>query len=74
MPPLRQLAAQAYSRAAGAPLVEGNHARVLRDAAQNYPAWLEAMRGATRLICFENYIFTDDPLFGQFVDVLCERA
>jgi cardiolipin synthase len=74
MPPLRQLAAQAFSRAAGAPLIPGNQARFLRDAAQNYPAWMDAIRGASRNICFENYIFTDDPLCRSFVEALAERA
>ena len=36
---MRALADQAFSRAAGAPLVAGNRVRVLRDAAENYPAW-----------------------------------
>lgn len=42
--PLRQHAEQAISRAAGAPLVAGNSARILRNAAENYPAWLAAIR------------------------------
>jgi hypothetical protein len=33
---------QAFSRAGGAPLVPDNAARLFRDAAENYPAWLEA--------------------------------
>jgi hypothetical protein len=39
--PLRLLADQAFSRAAGAPLVEGNRVELLCDAQQNYPAWLD---------------------------------
>ena len=33
--PVRMLAAQALSRTAGAPLVPGNHVRLLKDAAEN---------------------------------------
>lgn len=39
---------QAFSRAAGAQLVPGNSIRVLKNARENYPAWLEAIGRATR--------------------------
>ena len=42
----RLLAQQALSRAAGAPLLTGNAVELLIDAAANYTAWLEAIRGA----------------------------
>ena len=45
---LRALADQAFSRAAGAPLVPGNRVRLLQDAGENYPAWLEAIASARR--------------------------
>ena len=41
---IRQLADQAFSRASGAPLREGNRVGLLKDAAENYPAWLTAIR------------------------------
>ena len=50
--PIRLLADQAFSRAAGAPLVPGNEIRLLRDAVENYPAWQEAIRSAKRTIHF----------------------
>src|SRR5262249_58721823 len=53
---VRALAEQAFSRAAGAPLVPGNSIRVLKDAKENYPAWLEAIAGAKRSIHIESYI------------------
>ena len=71
---VRVFAEQAFSRAAGAPLVAGNHARVLQDAAGNYPAWLAAIRGARRTILFENYIVADDDVGREFVAALAERA
>lgn len=40
---LRLLGEQAFSRAAGAPLVPGNRIKRLRDASENYPAWFEAV-------------------------------
>ena len=56
------MAEQAFSRAAGAPLVGGNSVRVLKDAEENFPAWLSAIRGATRKIFFEHYIVADDEI------------
>jgi hypothetical protein len=47
---LRAAADQALSRTAGAPLIGGNDVRVLRDAAENYPAWdaaIDAARSAS---------------------------
>jgi cardiolipin synthase len=70
----RRLAEQALSRAAGAPLVAGNRVRLLRDARENYPAWLEAIRGARQHIYFESYIFADDAVGREFVAALAERA
>ena len=72
--PLRILAEQAFSRAAGAPLVAGNSVRVLRDATENFPAWLEAIAAARRTIFFEHYIVADDEIGREFVAALAERA
>jgi cardiolipin synthase A/B len=52
----RGLLEQALSRAAGGPLITGNSVRLLRDAAENYPAWLDAIAGAEQTIHFETYI------------------
>jgi cardiolipin synthase len=70
----RVLAAQAFSRAAGAPLVHGNRIRLLRDAEENYPAWLEAIRSANKTIHFENYIIRDDDIGEQFSEALTTKA
>ena len=45
---LRALAG-ALSRTAGTPLIGKNHVRLLKDARENYPAWLEAINAASRL-------------------------
>ncbi len=73
-PELRRLAEQVFTRAAGAPLVAGNTVRVLRDAGENYPAWLAAIAGARRSVLFENYIITNDAAGREFVAALTERA
>jgi cardiolipin synthase A/B len=64
--PLRLLADQAFSRAAGAPLVEGNRVELLRDAQENYPAWLDAINTAQRWVHFESYILRDDQSGREF--------
>lgn len=73
-PFLRVLGEQAFSRAAGAPLVAGNRIRLLRDATENYPAWLAAIEGAQRSVCFESYIFADDAVGNRFADALAAAA
>ncbi len=74
MMPLRRLAEQAFSRAAGAPLIPGNSVRILKDAKENYPAWLEALDSAKRSIHFESYIIRDDDIGEQFARVLTAKA
>jgi phosphatidylserine/phosphatidylglycerophosphate/cardiolipin synthase-like enzyme len=71
---LRALADQAFSRAAGAPLVGGNRVQVLRDAAENYPAWDQAIQRATQTIHVEMYIIHRDPVGRRFIARLADRA
>ena len=59
---VRALAEQAFSRAAGAALIGGNSIRLLKDAGENYPAWLAAIQHATRTIHFKSYIIHDDDI------------
>lgn len=72
--PSRLLAQQALSRAAGAPLLSGNAVELLIDAAANYAAWLDAIRGARQRVLLENYIIRDDAVGCEFRDALVERA
>jgi cardiolipin synthase A/B len=71
---VRVLAEQAFSRAAGAPLISGNSVRILKDAGENYPAWLDAMRSAEKSIHFESYIIYDDDMGREFAEVLAAKA
>jgi cardiolipin synthase len=73
-PPVRRVVDKAYARATGAPLVPGNGVRLLIDAEQNYPAWLEAIKGARRTIHFESFIIHEDDVGRQFAEALCARA
>ena len=70
----RILAEQAFSRTGGAPLVPGNALRLLRDAAENYPAWREAISAAERTIHFESYIIHEDAAGREFAELLAAKA
>jgi cardiolipin synthase A/B len=74
MLPVRDLANQAFSRAAGAPLLTGNCVRLLKDAQENYPAWLDAIKNAERYIHFESYIIHEDKQGWLFADALAAKA
>jgi len=63
-----------FSRASGARLREGNRVRLLKDAAQNYPAWLNAIGAARHTIHFEMYIIHEDDQGRLFADALIEKA
>jgi len=65
---------QAFGRASGARLIPGNRVDLLRDATENYPAWLEAIEAARHSILFESYIIHDDDTGDRFARALSERA
>ncbi len=71
---MRTMADQAFSRAAGAPLVAGNSVRVLRDAVENYPAWEDAIRRARRTVHLRTYIIHRDAVGRRFVDLLAAKT
>ncbi len=72
--PLGELADRAFARASGSDPIDGNAVRLLLDAEQNYPAWLEAIRGAERSILFESYMVDDDAVGREFADALAAKA
>ena len=70
----RDLAHRAFSRAAGAPLVAGNRVRILKDAGENYPAWLDAIEAAQHTVHFESYIIHNDTQGRRFAAALALKA
>src|SRR5205814_8608839 len=56
------------------PLVPGNRVALLRDATDNFPAWLNAMERAQRSILLETYIFADDRVGNRFAAALAGAA
>ena len=71
---VRDLANQAFSRSAGAPLIGGNSVKLLLDAKENYPAWLDAIKAAERYVHFESYIIHEDDAGRMFADALIAKA
>src|ERR687889_383902 len=73
-PPVRRVVEQAYARATGSPLIPGNGVRLLVDAKENYPAWLDAIASARRTIHFESFIIHEDDVGREFAAALCAKA
>ncbi len=73
-PLLSELFEDPFSRAAGAPRIRGNAVRLLKDASENYPAWLDAIRAAERHIHFETYFISDDDVGREFAAALAAKA
>ncbi|MFL6257259.1 MAG: phospholipase D-like domain-containing protein [Pyrinomonadaceae bacterium] len=73
-PPVRRIVDKAYARATGSPLIPGNGVRLLIDAAQNYPAWLEAIKSAQHTIHFESFIIHEDEVGREFAEALSAKA
>jgi cardiolipin synthase A/B len=68
------LADQLLLRTAGAEKIAGNQIRLLRDARENYPAWIESIESAERWIHFETYILHDDEAGQHFAHLLTAKA
>ena len=70
----KNLPEEAFSRIADAQLLRGNHVRLLKNASENYPAWLDAIRNAKKYIHFESYIIHEDAQGNLFADALIAKA
>jgi cardiolipin synthase A/B len=58
----------------GPGLLTGNKIVALHNGDQIFPAMLKAIRGATKTITFETYIYWSGEIGKEFSDALCERA
>ena len=74
LPSVYEWANQVFSRTSGAPLCDGNRVVLLKDAAENYPAWLRAIDVAQRTIHFEMYIIHEDAQGTLFAEALLRKA
>jgi len=71
---IRKVTGEALARASGAELIKGNRIRLLKDAAENYPAWIQAIESARKWIHFEMYILHEDAAGRQFGELLEAKA
>ncbi len=65
---------ESFDRVTGAELLTGNEVKLLKDAAENYPAWLAAIESAKERIFFESYIIHEDEQGQIFADALIKKA
>jgi cardiolipin synthase len=58
----------------GPPFVDGNHAAVLLNGDEIFPPMLAAIRGATKTITFETYIYWSGDIGREFAQALADAA
>jgi cardiolipin synthase A/B len=58
----------------GPPILDGNRFQVLLNGDEIFPSMLEAIRGATKTISFESYIYWSGAVGKAFAESLAERA
>ena len=70
----REFIEDSFDRVTGSKLLTGNDVRLLKDAEENYPAWLAAIENAEDRIFFESYIIHEDKQGEIFADALIKKA
>ena len=70
----RRFVEDSLDRITGSKLFEKCRVKLLKDAEENYPAWLSAIKNAEDRIFFESYIIHDDAQGKKFADALIESA
>ncbi|MEZ0336318.1 MAG: phosphatidylserine/phosphatidylglycerophosphate/cardiolipin synthase family protein [Gemmatimonadales bacterium] len=58
----------------GPPVVPGNRVTALCNGDEIFPAMLETIRGATKTICFETFIYWSGSIGREFAEALSDRA
>ena len=58
----------------GPPVCAGNRIEPLHNGDEIFPAMLDAIRGASRTVCFETYIYWAGEIAREFAAALAERA
>jgi cardiolipin synthase A/B len=70
----REFVNESFERVTGAELIFGNDVKLLIDATENYPVWLESIAKAEKRIFFESYIIHEDEQGEIFADALIKKA
>jgi cardiolipin synthase len=55
-------------------LVGRNYVRLLKDARENYPKWLDAIKAARHHVYFESYFIREDSSGREFAEALISKA
>ena len=58
----------------GPAIISGNRIKDLQNGREIFPAMLDAIKGASRTISFETYIYWDGKVGQRFADAFSERA
>ncbi len=70
----REYIEDSFTRITGAELRIGCDVKLLLNAEENYPVWLEAIKNAKDRIYFESYIIHDDEQGYEFADAMIAKA
>lgn len=65
---------ESFDRLTNSKLRAGCDVRLLKDAEENYPAWIEAIENAEKRIFFESFIIHGDEQGELFTELLSEKA
>jgi cardiolipin synthase len=68
------LAHRGFARVADARQSEGNAIELLRDGAENFPRWLDAIGKAEHSVHLENYLIAEDAVGARFAEALIAAA
>ena len=74
LPLSREFVEESFDRITGSKLIGKCNVKLLKNAAENYPAWLAAIENAQNRIFFESYIIHDDAQGERFADALIKKA
>ncbi len=69
----REFVEESFDRITGSKLIGNCDVKLLKNAAENYPAWLAAIENAQDRIFFESYIIHDDAQGERFADALIKK-
>lgn len=65
---------RSMSHMLGPPLEDGNKVTALHNGNEIFPAMVDAIRGAQRSVCFENFVWAHGEIASGFAEALAERS
>lgn len=70
----REFIEETFDRITGTQLHRRASVRLLLNATENYPEWIDAIKSAKKQILFESYIIHDDEWGYKFADLFLEKV